>query len=554
MQTGTHETGELLVSGPGTDERIPLNPKGMLIGRSAECQVVLESTRVSRQHAMLYKDPFGRWVVQDLASRRGVQVGGQTVKSCPVQPGEKIVIGPYTLAIHEEMGRQLMGDPRAMSTSTILTEDSHVQETPAESPSPLSVNRVEQLSQFLETLLALSNSRQLYGEACRLLAGWPGTIAAVVRLTLKAGGARHGSETLACQACDTGKHATFVPQKLHLSRRVLEAVRVSAKPVWASNVGTSPGQIGLTATDDANPRMVFCAPIAEGGDARDVLYLDVPAGLRSPDLFDFVRLAASQVAMVRRSLLWAEAKAEREVIDRQLAMAREVQQRFVDASLRKVEGMDLAACYNPALWVGGDYYDVWRMKDGRLAFAVGDVSGKGLPAAMIMANLQASLRAVTAFCDDPSQTMEEVRSQLVQHLAENIFITLVLGFFDPRSGQLRYVNAGHILPLLFGSSRSVQPLGKPSSPPIGSIEGAFQACVEEIPPHSGLVVVTDGVTEMTSPDGELFGFQRLREVVAAAKAGTANELVTAITDSTTRFRGNQPQPDDFTVLALIRGE
>lgn len=553
MESPTSSGTELVVSGHGQSRRMPLDPKGVILGRAPTCDVVLESQRVSRRHARLFRDPFGRWVVEDMASRHGVWIAGQRIEARAVLPGEKIVIGPFTLTVVQPLAAETGVDTKVMIASTILDEDAGTQVIEPQAEQPLSRNRLQQLNDLVDQLSPLSAARELYPEACRALAESPNMAAVILRLPASGQVLSLSPRILACHlgGARNGEGGEETPMNLHLSRRVLEAARSGGNAVMAGSAGVSEQELALTVVDAARPRAVFCAPIAELSESLDVLYVDVPVEAKSTDMLDFVRAAARQIGMVQKGLLLAEAKAESRVLDQQLSLARKIQSRLIPTQPHPVEGLDLAVSYQPAMWVGGDYCDVWRLGDGRLAFAVGDVCGKGLPAAMVMASLQAALRATMSFCCDLSQVIAHVQEQLQRHLPEDMFVTLVLGLFEPSQGRLEYVNAGHILPLLFGPSKEPWALGEPTNPPLGAMEGPFRTCVELVPPQTGLVVVTDGVTEVASPAGELFGSERLRQLIAGAEIRSAGQAVKAITDAVSLFRQDLPQQDDITVFALI---
>jgi len=267
-------------------------------------------------------------------------------------------------------------------------------------------------------------------------------------------------------------------------------------------------------------------------------------------MLDFVRAVARQASFARKGLLFAEAKAERRVLDRQLTLAREIQATLTPTELVQVPGVDVGLCYRPAMWVGGDYCDMWPLEDGRMAFAIGDVSGKGLPAAMVMSNLQAALRTTMAFCSEPAEAMGHVDQHLSRSMPERMFVTMFLGVFNPADGKLVYVNAGHILPVLAGPGPATRELGTPTNPPVGVFVTEFQAAEEIIGPDTSVLVVTDGITETMSPAGDEFGPGRLLELLGASPAKTASEIVDVVTNAAEQFRADLPQGDDVTVFAF----
>jgi sigma-B regulation protein RsbU (phosphoserine phosphatase) len=278
----------------------------------------------------------------------------------------------------------------------------------------------------------------------------------------------------------------------------------------------------------------------------------VPADEAKEGLLDYVQAAARQADFARKALGYSEAKAQRRVLDHQLETARAIISRFVPPPFMELPGAEVAVQYRPALWVGGDYCDVWQLPDGRLALAVGDVSGKGLPAAVVMTCLRSVARAILPSRDGLSEAAGRLSRHLAQHTPENMFVTLVLGLFDLTTGALEYVNAGHSAPLLIAPNQAPRPVGSPTNPPLGHIECEFRTDRQLLPPGSGIVIVTDGITEATSPQGEQFGERRLRDLLAGQKSTSSRAIVEAIARAADDFRKPLGQQDDATVLALIR--
>jgi len=235
-----------------------------------------------------------------------------------------------------------------------------------------------------------------------------------------------------------------------------------------------------------------------------------------------------------------------------LDLARRIQMRLTPRQPQPVPGIDVAVHYQPAQWVGGDYCDLWTLNDGRLAFVVADVSGKGLPAAMVMASLHASLHAGMAFCSGPAQAIEYVNEHMLQHLPEGLFVTLFLGLLDVHSGRLVFLNAGHMPPLLSRPGVEFEPLGESHNGVLGIDSGPFVAQERTLPPGACLLALTDGITETESPEGDQFGIHRVQAVLRAQNSPTAQQMVRAVAEAASTFRGAGPQEDDVTVLGLRR--
>ena len=542
----------LHVSGKGPETEVPLDPAGVIVGRDPSCQIVLDSPRVSRRHARIFQDPFGRWIVEDLRSRNGTWIGEQRIEAQSILPGENVALGPFALSLIEPP-KKIEADPKSTSASTLI-EDSSAEPMVAgavDSVDALSGVRMRQLNAIIDRLTELSSPGELYPELCRSLARTPETVAVVLRVP---SGAEPMPSTLEVLACHFGGRAPSTEdpdaENLHISRRVMDAVRGTGNAVMASSSRAGQEELTLTVVDERKPRAVLCSPLGEATETMDVFYLDIPSGQATSEMLDFVRAVARQVGFARRSLLLSEVKAERRALDRQLTMAREIQARLTPDTLRGTATVETALFYQPAMWVGGDYCDMWPLPDGRVAFTIADVSGKGLPAAMVMSNLQAALRTTMTFCPQVDEAMGHIDRHLSDTMPERMFVTMFLGVFSPEDGRLEYVNAGHILPVVITPEGASGPLGEPVNPPVGLFVGTFQAQKEMVPTDAAVVVVTDGITEAMSPQGDEFGPERLEETLNGCQRKSAEQLVELVGDATTTFRNDRPQQDDITIFAL----
>jgi len=527
-------------------------PKGMVLGRSSACDVVLDHPRVSRQHARLFRDPFRRWIVEDMGSRNGVWIAHRRAQAGALLAEERFEIGPFVLWVSTGERRDIAADPD-MRVSTVLQDDPTTElQAPTTEPRALDGGQVKRLNVLSEQIAALTSPAELYPSACRLAADAPRAVAAVVRVPAGGGGTRPAPHILACCFTDERRGALAAePGNLHLSRRVLDAICQGRRPVAASNLAMPDADLTLTVGDAQRPRVVLCAPVSEGAESLDALYLDVPASAAARVSLDYVQAVARQVGLARRSLLLAEANAERRSLDHQLAMARDIQARLVPAGTRQIAGLDVSVVYEPAMWVGGDYCDVWALGQGRAAFAVGDVCGKGLPAAMLMTSLHAALRTASSFCAGAAGILDHVNRLLSAELPDGRFVTLFLGLLEPASGRLEYASAGHVPPILVAPP-SARPLLPPRNAPIGVHGDTFAADATTIEPGTAVVLVTDGVTEAAGPGGETFGSARLEALLASAADAAPEAIVRKLLSSVAEFRQSLPPGDDVTVMALRR--
>ena len=542
----------LKVLGPGIDREIELDRDGVVIGRGSGCDVALNDPYVSTAHARIYQDPFGRWLVEDLDSKNGVRIDGQRIDARAVLPGEDICIGPFTLQLVDQDIRTVYPSYGPTDATTFImdvaqTEMVHGADGAEEI---LSVGRIRKLNELAERLSLITDVSRLYTALCDGLVDSADSAAMV--LTVPPGDHPLPDSPCVLASRIGGRQGGAGVMGMHVSRRALDSVRRGGGAVLARNGPLDDQEMNLTVVDTRRPRTVVCAPIDTTPEAVEVLYLDIPSDRAEREVLDFIQAVTRLARLLRRSLVLAAIKAERRVLDSQLELAQEIQTGLLPRAISLDAGADMAWHYQPAMWVGGDFCDVWRLTDGRLAFAVGDVAGKGLAAAMIMTTLHACMRATTLSCLTPSVVMDHVNAYLNFHLPDGMFVTLVLGFFDPASGSLEYVNAGHIAPLVFGPDGEVTPLGEVRNLVLGPEGTSYEAEVLDLACGEGLIVVTDGITEAKSPDGDMLGDEALQRVVTAADRTSSRRLVDSVVRAASDFRRTLHQQDDVTALALIR--
>ena len=258
---------------------------------------------------------------------------------------------------------------------------------------------------------------------------------------------------------------------------------------------------------------------------------------------------ALEVSELAHSL--AREAAERERAGRELEIAREVQERLFPQAMPALEHGSIAGHCRPALGVGGDYFDVFPLKDGRLGIAIGDVSGKGISAALLMAGLRASLRGVVLDAPrDFARLMEKVNRLVYEASASHRYATFFFGALDPATLMLECVNAGHNAPLVLRAGSQVLRL-EADGPVVGLLPFApFSEQCLQLCPGDVLVAYTDGISEAMTREDEEWGEERMVAAALAAPPGPAAEVLRAILAEADRFTAGAPQHDDMTLLVL----
>ena len=259
-----------------------------------------------------------------------------------------------------------------------------------------------------------------------------------------------------------------------------------------------------------------------------------------------------------RTLMENQHEMEGRLVQRELDMAREVHSRLLPSRIPCCSSLEVSYIYEPALVIGGDYYDFVPISPDRIAIVVADVSGKGLPAALLMASLQGLVRSNSGLHQgDLAALMEGLNTSLYELTASNRFATLFFGIIDSTRRTLDYVNAGHNPPFLFrhGSfSNPVVEVLDHSGLPLGAMASSrYQSQQVALGDGDVLVAYTDGVPETQNPAGEEFGESRLREAVTGVASRSATEIQERVQTELREFARQAPAVDDLTlIVAKIR--
>lgn len=504
--------------------QVELNPKGAIIGRSPQCEIVLHSKEVSREHAQIFQDPFGRWIIKDLGSSNGIFIHHERVEDYAVLSDEPVSVGTFFLTIKEPIEDQGIEVAPALTAANVVVEDFETEIIAGESglhaAAPAWREHLEKISDDLSELTSLS---MLYPEVCRFLSSTPKTAAMILRVPSGQTPLPKLPVVLAFHYGDDPGHEGDASKAaglaFRLSHSVLETVRSSGNSVMERTIYSSDTEITTAVIDEHSPRAVMCVPLGDiTEETVDILYLDIPIDETTEstlDTFEFVKEVSRKIVLSRKALLHSKGSAERSILDHQLSLAREIRLRSVPAVPQDVQGVSLSLFYEPVVWVGGDYSDVWLGKDGRIAFAVGKVSERGLPGALCIASLWGILRTAMSLTDDVSCVMELVNDRLTPSLSEGESFALFLGLFDPATGSLEYVNAGHILPIVLQGGSTLAHLGEGDSEALGSDGASFEKNVQELGKNIQLLVFTEGIINAKSPSGEEFGMKQLEKLLRA---------------------------------------
>src|SRR6267142_3537193 len=285
------------------------------------------------------------------------------------------------------------------------------------------------------------------------------------------------------------------------------------------------------------------------GQFLGVVYLDSrrPAAFSKLDRQILDALAADAAGTLDNARL-VERERERQRLEQEINIARDIQQALLPRALRKYPYLDVKGCNFPCLSVGGDYFDVFPMSDGRTAFLIADVSGKGLGAALLTTMLQGALSGLT-LGTDPARVFNHVNKFLCSHSEVGRYATMFFGILD-QDGHLEFINAGHPSPFLIRAGVAEEAFTEGSFP-VGLVpEAEYTAACLKLEPGDTLVLFSDGVTEAMDPDDQMYGVPRLKQLLTGLPECPLEQIQKCVLESVENFARGAHQADDLTLLVV----
>ena len=530
--------------------RFPLHDSQAVVGRSPECAISLDHPTVSRRHAEITCDPFGRWWVRDLLSTNGTQVNGSPVLDIrAVGTGDIVQVGDFLIELRLPGRRPIpSGPPAAMPPERRRDSRTMIRTlTGTSAPPKLDASHLGTILDLGQQLATIPDPKERLAAMCRMVVSKElrGDRAVAVRV-------RESGPKLLCRA--QARDGWDGPPEPRLSRRALGAVMRRKVPLLASSSRPSPERLDLTLLDPRRPLAVIVCPLHE--ERPDFLYVELPDKVGTDEwlaLFALVAEAYQNAEAVWEARHAAQTNA---LVERELEMAREIQERLVPRGVT-APGLDLAIGFEPCRWVGGDYVDVVPMPDGRILLAVGDVCGKGMQASLISSSLHTLIRALV----DTGRSLPDILGRVNRHLAaylpDTSFVTLVAAALDPRTGALECANCGHPPPLVIAPNGAFRTLQSEINPALGMLPSvAIISETGRLPSDDVLALYTDGVTEMRDGEDNALGVDRLGrglgEIRVAAPEGTMDVLASSLQNELDLFRGRRPPSDDTALLLAKR--
>jgi len=545
-----------------------LDGERMILGRHPECDIVLDVGAVSRQHAVVVREK-NEFFVEDLKSRNGTFVNGEVVSGRQkLQENDRVKVCDIIFAFHQGTpvgGRELappviplddssratfVDDTSDKSASGTIMSSFDVQAN--KSGFQISVNPELKLQALLEITRNLATTIDL-----NIVLGK--VIESLFKIFIQAD---RGFVVLKDPA--TG---ALVPravkyrrnddsESIRISRTIVNQVMTSCEAILSADAAGDTRFDGSQSIADFRIRSMMCAPLIDtAGKALGVIQIDTldqRSRFQTGDLDVLAGVAYQAAFAIENAQLHVDAL-KQQAFERDLDLAHKVQQGFLPDKPPQIASYEFFDFYEAANQIGGDYFDYIPLQGGRIAVVIGDVAGKGMPAALLMAKLSADVRYSLASASSPADAVNRLNAGFARSDWQDRFVTFVSVTLDPERHEVTVVNAGHMSPYLRHADGRVEMLGeKEKGLPLGVIpDYDFESATIPLLPGDVLTLFTDGINEAMNADNALYGFERLETQLKKGSKGCP-ALGKAILEDVNTFVGKRAQSDDRCLICFGR--
>ncbi|MEM9353859.1 MAG: SpoIIE family protein phosphatase [Planctomycetota bacterium] len=561
-----------ILQGGEVGREFTLGDGDSVVGRSPDCDVILDVAAVSRHHATIQRAD-GRASLKDMGSRNGTYINGQRVQdSQALADGDQILICDVLFEYTAETPAGLVAETEAPSSlltprdalAAMSDGDDYAGDGTSSIMATVSVGRggagAFQLSAKpeaqLQAMVEISNNLSQTLSVSDIL---PKILDSLFKIFVQADRGfvvMRPKEDAPLVPVASKARRESDEENMRVSRTIVEQALSTEKAILSADASSDERFNMAQSIADFQIRSLICAPmIASNGDPLGVIQVDTRdqrSRFTDQDLHVLASVA-NQASVAMDNARMHEDAIQQKALQRDLELAHQMQLALLPNHSPTVPGYYFFEFYEAANQVGGDYYDYVMLPDDRVAIVLGDVAGKGVSAAIIMAKLSSDVRFWLAREPDAAKAMGQINAAFCQHAWDDRFVTMVVAIIDPADNKLTLVNAGHMPPMLRDSQGKVIEIGEEEAGlPIGVIDDfEYEAYERDLEPGDFLTAFTDGFSEAMNSNRDLFGIERLAELLSSREHPT-KELGPYVLQEVRSFAGDFPQSDDMCLACFGR--
>ncbi len=529
------------------------------IGRGPDNIIQVIDSHMSRNHSLVIYNE-GYWFARDLGSKNGTLVNNKPIpRDHKLEHGDKLMIGETVFVFEHDVdafnsdetlsGMKVLDDEREVEPNQMmklreqLGDDAEItgffEDSKLQDPSLMVLYRIN------DAISSILNINELLEELIELIQRY---------FTPDRAGILLYDERYQLLLPKAVRRAKDQNEEIVISNSIIKRAISDQSAVLVSD---APKDFRFKASDSIvkqRIRSALCAPLIYKNEILGVIYLDrrqLSGAFIVQDL-KLVTIIANQAAQaIANSRLHGQI-VENRAQEREIEIARSIQENLLPKSMPILPNFEIAGFSHPANMVGGDYFDVIPLGDGRYVLAIADVSGKGVPAAILLSGVRAAVQIeVRELVKNPiPMVMDRLNQMVCRDTSNNMFVTMLLGVLDPQQRTFTYTNAGHVHPILFYQNGTMDTLEQGGCF-LGVMPGAvYEEAFVTIPPESLLIMYSDGVTDMLNEKNEMFNQERLIRFILDHANQSAKNFCRKLEEKTQTFRGTADLFDDFTALVL----
>jgi phosphoserine phosphatase RsbU/P len=538
---------EVTVSSPlFSPFRQPLQDSPISIGRSSDCSIPIKDRYLSRRHAeIVHVD--GSWLLKDLGSVNGTYLNGARVeRDTPLQPGDRIRLGDTEIVFEtpeHNTDRYLAVADTAERPSIAIP----IQDIDAATVASSDIGRLKTLNTLAQDLIEDRPMNELFGFIVdRIMEHLRPSRAALALLSENG----EGFAQVEVRRSDASDNSELTISRTLLSNIVEEKKALALVDVSSDSRLSSAHSIVMQGI-----RSILAAPVMIGDSVAGILYVDYLLAQRTISADD-VRLIAQIARFAAKKLETTRLREEaiqKRILDEELKTASSIQRRLLPAAPSGIPGFSFAGRNQPCRTVSGDYYDFAVRPDGQVYFVIGDVSGKGVTAGLMMAGLQVAFRIFSKNDPDPATLVTQLNLALREILPRSKFVTLFLGRLDTTTGVIEYANAGHTPPLWIRHDRVEQiTAGDLLLGVVSTAEYVNRRM--QLAPGESLVLFTDGVSEAENASGAEISHEAFAGSFTDLYGADASAVANRVTDVVLSHVGDTDALDDDVTIVVVTRE